>query len=290
MHESKHSLRLVHDAKDPRFQNLRSLQTRHGRARSGLFLIEGIRHVARAIEARAPIQSVFIEPSSLNNTFGQKLVERLQHSGVRCVRLTQRLYRELTLAAEPQGIVAVVHQQWTPLDSVRTDSGGLWLAVESVDSPGNLGTMMRTAEATGAAGLLVLGDGADPYEPSAARASMGALFALKLVRCSAWEFVEWARASSIAIVGSSPAGLLDFKSFHCRWPAVLVIGSEKRGLSEHLTQSCDFMVRIPMAGRGDSINAAVAAGVLLYELFDQRRATTRKRSDSSRASERPGPC
>jgi TrmH family RNA methyltransferase len=172
---------------------------------------------------------------------------------------------------EPQGLGAVVRQQWTPLSGLRPVPGGLWLAVESIDSPGNLGTIIRTAEASGVAGIIILGDGADPYEPAAVRATMGALFALRLVRCPVWEFIDWARASGVAIVGSSPGGLMDFRSFHCRWPAVLVIGSAKRGLSEQVMESCDLMVRIPMLGRGDSINAAVAAGVLLYELFDQRR-------------------
>jgi TrmH family RNA methyltransferase len=130
---------------------------------------------------------------------------------------------------------------------------------------------MRTAEATGVSGIIILGAGADPYEPAAVRASMGSLFAHKLVRCSTREFTQWARASGVALVGSSPAGLLDYRSFHSRWPAVLLIGSEKHGLSDELMEACDFKVRIPMLGRGDSINAAVATGVLLYELFEQRR-------------------
>ncbi len=118
---------------------------------------------------------------------------------------------------------------------------------------------------------LVIG-AADPYEPAAIRASMGSLFSQRLVRCSVREFTDWARASGVALVGSSPAGLLDYRAFRCRWPAALLIGSEKHGLSNQLADACDFMVRIPMVGRGDSINAAVAAGVLLYELFNQRRA------------------
>jgi TrmH family RNA methyltransferase len=144
--------------------------------------------------------------------------------------------------------------------------------VESIDSPGNLGTIIRIAEATGVTGIVFLGDGADPYEPATIRASMGSLFSQKLVRCPVREFIEWARASGVTIVGSSPSGMLDYRSFHCRWPAVLLVGSEKHGLSGQIAETCDFMVRIPMLGRGDSINAAVAAGVLLYELLHQRRS------------------
>jgi RNA methyltransferase, TrmH family len=267
VHENKP---LIHDSKDPGFLHLRSLQTPQGRSRSGLYLIEGIRHVARAAEDGAPIRSLFVAPDALQNPFGQKLVRRLRQSGIPCLRLSPRLYRDLTLAAEPQGLGAVVRQQWSPLIAPRP-ARGLWLAVESIDSPGNLGTILRTAEATGVAGIIFLRDDADPYDPAAIRASMGSLFSQQLVRCPLQEFLHWAKTSGVAMVGSLPTGLLDYRGFTCRWPAVLLIGSEKRGLSSQLIDACDFTVRLPMLCRGDSVNAAVAAGILLYELFDQRR-------------------
>ncbi len=270
VHANRRAHSVVQDSRDPRFVRLRSLQTPRGRSHTGLYLIEGIRHVARAVEAHAPIESLFMAPSALSNLFGRKLARKLSHSGIPCLRLGPGLYRDLTLAAEPQGLGAVVRQQWSSLADVRPGPGDLWLAVESIDSPGNLGTIIRTAEATGVAGVIVIGFGADPYDPAAVRASMGSLFAQRLVQCTATEFVSWARASGVTIVGSSPSGLLDYNVFRCRWPAVLLIGSEKHGLSEQLADSCDFVLRIPMLGRGDSINAAVAAGVLLYELFGQR--------------------
>jgi len=271
MHENKPQS-LIEHANDPRFQHLRSLQTPQGRSRTGLYLIEGIRHVARAAEEHAPIQSLFLSPDVLSNPFGQKLARRLRQSGIPSVQLSPQLYRDLTLAAEPQGLGAIVRQQWLSIADVRPVGGCLWLAVESIDSPGNLGTIIRTAEAAGVTGILVIGANADPYEPTAIRASMGSLFSQRLVRCSVREFTDWARAFNVALVGSSPAGLLDYRAFRCRWPAALLIGSEKHGLSNQLADACDFMVRIPMVGRGDSINAAVATGVLLYELFNQRRA------------------
>lgn len=187
------------------------------------------------------------------------------------MELTPQLYRDLTLAVEPQGLGAVVRQRWLSLGDVRPTKSSLWIAVESIDSPGNLGTIIRTVEATGVAGTVVMGANADPYEPTAIRASMGSLFSQRLVRCSVREFTDWARAFNVALVGSSPAGLLDYRNFRCRWPAALLIGSEKQGLSDQLTEACDFTVRIPMVGRGHSLNVAVAAGILLYELFNQSR-------------------
>jgi TrmH family RNA methyltransferase len=185
--------------------------------------------------------------------------------------LSRQLYRELTLAADPQGIGAVIRQQWTPVDTLQPEQKSFWLAVEAIDSPGNLGTMIRTAEAAGVAGIFFIGPHADPLDPGAVRASMGSLFSQRLVRCSAGEFANWAKAHGVAVIGSSPTGLMDYKAMRFRWPAALLIGSEKHGLSERLLESSDFTVRIPMVGRCDSINAAVAAGVLLYEMFNQCR-------------------
>lgn len=193
--------------------------------------------------------------------------------GVPGLKLQPKIYRELTLAVEPQGIGAVVKQQWTTLAQIQPARRSCWLAIESLDSPGNPGTIVRTAEATGISGIVLIGASADPWEPATVRASMGSLFSQRFIRCSAREFTDWAKTFGVTIVGSSPAGLLDYKFAQWHWPTALVIGSERHGLSQQLTDASDFMVRIPMLGRGDSINAAVAAGVLLYEMFNRRRGT-----------------
>ena len=269
MHENEYPL--VSDPCDLRFQTLCSLQTHHGRSRTGLYLVEGIRHLAQAIEHRAAIHSVFYDPSILSNRFGQKLLRKLRRSGISGTRLSSHLYRQLTLAAEPQGIGAMVRQQWMRPSHAQPAGCSLWLGVESIESPGNLGTIIRTAEAVGVAGIFLIGSNVDPWDPAAVRASMGSLFSQKLVRCSPGEFVNWAKSSRVAVVGSSPSGLLDYRALRCRWPAALLVGSEKLGLSEHLIEASDFMVRIPMVGHCDSINVSVATGVLLFEMFAQRR-------------------
>lgn len=268
MHEKQYPL--VSNSRDPRFLALRSLQTESGRFRTGNYLIEGIRHLARAVEQESPIQELFFDPSILANPFGQKLVRRLRQSGVPGIRLAPELYRQLTLANEPQGVGAVLRQRWTQLDALKPARDSLWLAVESVDLPGNLGTILRTAEAAGVAGVFLLGEQTDPWDPACVRASMGSLFALRLMRCTAKELAVWARSLQVTMLGSSPQGLLDFKAIRCRWPSVLLIGSERRGLSDELMEAADWTVRISMHGSCDSINAAVAAGALLFEMAGQR--------------------
>jgi len=266
VHDEKYPL--ISHPNDPQFRLLRQLQSARGREQTNQYLIEGIRHVARAHEARAAFSSLFVEPSKLSNPFGQKLARRIRQAGVPQFRIAPHLYRELTLASEPQGIAAILRKPQTSLDAIGRAHSALWLAVESIDQPGNLGTIIRTAEASGAAGIFVLGQGADPWDPACVRATMGALFSLRLIQCSNREFIQWSRTNHVKIVASSPAGLMTFKAFGGRKPMAILIGSEKVGLSEELLEAADFTVRIPMKGQSDSINAAVAAGVLLFQYAD----------------------
>jgi TrmH family RNA methyltransferase len=269
MNEKKYPV--VSSPRDPRFLNLRSLQTHQGRSRTKLFIIEGIRHLARAVEHCAPIESIFLDPSVLSNLFGQRLARRLRQQGVPGIRLSRDLYRDLTLATEPQGIGAVLRQRWIPLEQLSATRDSLWLAVESIESPGNLGTIIRTAEAAGASGVFILNPNCDPHDPATIRATMGSLFSQKLVRCSVSEFKYWAKSNGVSIIASSPSGLMDYKALAYRFPAALIVGSEKQGLSEQLLETASFVVRIPMHGSCDSLNAAVAAGVLLFEIAGQQK-------------------
>jgi TrmH family RNA methyltransferase len=262
---------VVSDPHDPCFLTLRSLQTHQGRSHTELYIIEGIRHLARAVEHCAPIESVFLDPSVLSNPFGQKLARRLLQQGVPGIRLSRELYRDLTLATEPQGIGAVLRQKWLSLKQLSTARNSLWLAVESIESPGNLGTIIRTAEAAGVTGVLILSPNCDPYDPATVRATMGSLFSQRLVRCSVAEFNRWTKSNGVSVVASSPNGLMDFKALAYRFPTALIVGSEKQGLSDQLLEAADLVVRIPMHGGCDSLNAAVAAGVLLFEIASCRR-------------------
>jgi len=269
MNEKKYPV--VSSPRDSRFLNLRSLQTHRGRSRTQLFIVEGIRHVARAVEHHALIDSLFLDPSVLSNPFGQELAQRLRQAGVPGIRLSSELYRDLTLATEPQGIGAILRQRWFPLEHLKPARDSLWLAVESIQSPGHLGTIIRTAEAAGVTGVLFLDPDFDPYDPAMVRATMGSLFSQEFVRCSVQDFFRWARSNAISVLASSPSGLMDYKTLACRFPAALIVGSEKHGLSDQSLEFADFVVRIPMHGSCDSLNAAVAAGVLLFEMAAQRK-------------------
>jgi len=141
------------------------------------------------------------------------------------------------------------------------------VALDGVQYPGNLGTVLRTAEAVGAEGIVLLDRTADPYDPLAVRASLGALFALPLARADFADLVDWARQHGARLVGTSPRAAIDYRAARYARPLVLVLGGERSGLAPARLDACDEVVRIPMSGRGDSLNLAVAAGLLLYEAY-----------------------
>src|SRR5439155_2614214 len=138
---------------DVRIKRLRSLQTREGREKSGLFLIEGIRPLAQAAEQKVRIETLIVAPSLLVNPFAQRLVKHLRIQGTPCYRLTPEVYHSLSQAEEPQGIAAVIRQRWEPMEQIRPSRGLCWIAVESVQSAGNLGTIIRTSDAVGGSGV-----------------------------------------------------------------------------------------------------------------------------------------
>ncbi|MDQ5823992.1 MAG: RNA methyltransferase [Chloroflexota bacterium] len=178
----------------------------------------------------------------------------------------------LAMADDPQGIGAVVHQKWLPLERVRLGGKLCWLSVDEIHSPGNLGSILRTSDSVGGAGIILLSDSTDPYDPATVRASMGALFSQRFVRTTPDALAHWKEPRQWQMVGTSPHATLDYhEAQYGDTPTILLLGNEQKGLSEQVQALCDLVVRIPIVGRSDSLNVAVATGVILYELFNQRR-------------------
>jgi TrmH family RNA methyltransferase len=246
------------------------LQTRQARDRAGLFFIEGIRFVAQAMRQDVPVETLVVAPGLLLNPFGQKLVRLLRGAGTPCLTVSPDVFRHISLALEPQGIGAVIQQRWHPLERVRPSDGLCWIALDEVQSPGNLGSIVRTADAVGAAGVVLLGTATDPFHPTAVRASMGSMFSQRFVRASPAEFAAWKNQHACTLIGTSPTAALDYRAARYQPPVVLFMGCERQGLSQEHQAMSDLMVKIPMVGRCDSLNLAVATGVMLYEIFNQR--------------------
>jgi TrmH family RNA methyltransferase len=248
-------------------KEVRALRDRKERERSGLFFVAGLRAVLEAAQLRAPLDTLVVAPDALTHPRAQHLLRDWRRRGGRCLEVTADVFESLAPKAGRQGLGAVVRQQWTPLDAIPVGPGRCWVALEAVQYPGNLGTILRTCDAVGGAGVILLGPTADPYDPEAVRASVGAIFAQQLVRSNRDAFACWRRGHGITVVGTSPAAGTDYRAAAYGYPMVLLMGSEGHELAPETQALCDELVRIPMVGRSDSLNLAVATGLMLYEIF-----------------------
>ena len=261
---------IIMSRNNPKIKRIRALLKRSERDRTGLALIEGLRLVIEALRFPDCVRQVIVAPELLKNQHGQELIR--VHSAKKCPILfvSPEAFESFSQKDGPQGIAAVISQQWEPLDQVRLAAGSYWVALEAIQDPGNLGTILRSCDATGCQGVFLLDDATDPYDPTALRASMGAIFSQRLVKTSFQTFVAWKNLHRYALVGTSDAAALHYREVNYPSPVVLLMGSERRGLLlEHQT-CCDLMVSIPMQGSCDSLNIAIATAVTLYEILDQR--------------------
>lgn len=256
---------------NPKVKAIRKLQAKKDRQITGFFFVEGLRTVGEAILTGAPIESLVIAPELLVSEFGQSLLDNPRVRDVERITVSREIYEKIAHKEGPQGIGAVVRQNWGALKSLHIDPNGLWVALAQIADPGNLGTIMRTADAVGCQGLILLGPSADPHDPTAVKASMGSIFSLSLV-ASDWEaFNNWRIDNQITLVGTSDRADADYQAVSYHHPLVLLMGSERHGLSDPMIKACDALVRIPMRGRADSLNLAVATAVVLYEIYNQSR-------------------
>lgn len=245
---------------------VRDLNRSAARQSSGCLWVEGIRQFVQAYDAGFTFHSVIHSPILLKSPLPGMLTRRLGKQGVRRVKVSPEQFRQISTTKRASGIGAIVHQRWTPLESIDPTVGLCWLIVEQVRSEGNLGTILRTAEATGVSGLICVGPLCDPFDPAVVRASMGGLFHLPLVRTTHIELERWIRRHQMQLIGLSPDAISLWTELPMTLPIGLVIGEERRGLSDPMRNLCTSMVRLPMAGRVDSLNVGVATGVMLYEI------------------------
>lgn len=251
-------------------KQLRQLRSPAERSRTGYYYIEGLPSVQHAYQTKARLALVVMAPVRLATPTSATLVRKLRATGVPIIELSAADFDRISFKENRQGIGAVVCANMIPLETVRLAPNDLWVALDRVGNPGNLGAIMRTCDAVRCAGLLLLGNTADPYHPEAVRASMGALFSLQLVRASFTDFTAWVQRHDYAVVGATPAATLDYRTLSYPKPLILLMGSERTGLSLEQQRSCTTLTRIPMAGVSDSLNLAVSTSVILYEIFYQR--------------------
>jgi RNA methyltransferase, TrmH family len=248
----------------------RSLQHRKSRDSTGLLYVEGLRPFVESLDLANDLEMVLAAPSLLNPDM-KGIVDRCQSYGVRVLEVAEPVLRALSERDNPDGLAAIVRQRWHSLDAIDPSQGDYWVALHSIREPRNIGAILRVTDAVGAAGIILLDDSADPYSPFAVRASTGAVFSQALVRSSFDAFRNWLDVHNIPCIGTSAEADTDYIEVAYPRPMVLLMGSERSGLTPEQEAICDALVRIPMAGHVESLNVAVATGILLYEAFNQAR-------------------
>lgn len=246
---------------------------RHGseRKRTGLFFVEGVKMVGEAISSGASLQAIVVSPEMC--PLKDILPTRWADIAPLVVEVGRRRYenaaRHFALKQGPQGIGALVRQSWTAVEEFMPPPDSISVALSSVQDAGNVGTILRTCDAVGCSTVILMGEAADPYGPAAVRASLGSIFTHRLIRADIHGLMSLASRAGATIIGTSPRASESYRTTRYRRPMILMLGNEAKGLSDEEMSLCHQAVSIPMAGRRDSLNVAVAGAVVLYEAFSQ---------------------
>lgn len=252
-----------------RLKAARRLALGRGRDR-GTFLVEGHRQLRCALDGGAAVREVFAAPDLFLGDEDAALVERAERRGARVYDVGRAAFRALSGHARPDGLAAVVERWPTTLDRLPVGEQPLLLVAESVERPGNLGTIVRTACAAGADALVVCDPVTDLFHPDTVRGSAGTLFKLRLASASTEDALAWLKLRGVRVLVTSPHGVCPYAEADAGAGAALVVGSERHGVTRRWLDAADETVCIPMPGPVDSLNVAVAAGVVLFELARRR--------------------
>jgi len=255
---------------NPLVKQARGLRDKKNRRAEGLFLAEGLRILTEAREAGILPERLFFAHAA--HPLLEALIEATEAAGGEAVETNADILHKISGKDNPQAVLGIYRQFDTGLDGIDRQASPLWIVAQALRDPGNLGTILRTGDAVGAGGLILIDDCADPFSVEAVRASMGALFTQKIAAARWEDFLAWLRAGPGQLVGTSLNAATDYQDARYQSPTFLLVGNESQGLPPAYEEVCDLLVKIPMLGKADSLNAAVAAAVMAYEVINQRRA------------------
>lgn len=252
---------------NPLIKRVRGLREKRHRREEGLFLAEGLRILTEAREAGRLPQYLFFARDSARHPLVQALVADVEAAGGEAIETVPDILSKLSGKDNPQAVVGVFAEFSRTLDELDRTTSPIWLVAERLRDPGNLGTILRTGDAVGAGGLILVGECVDPFSVEAVRASMGALFTVPVVQSGWDEFLAWLRTGPGQLVGLSLDTNQDYRAARYTAPTFLLTGNEAQGMPDDYAAACDLLVKIPMRGKADSLNAAVATAVMAYEVL-----------------------
>jgi len=250
-----------------RVKAIRALEMRKVRKETGLFVAEGASVLITAREHGFVPETLVYKAGTAGGGAARALIDAALKSGAECLEVSEAVLGKLASKDNPQSMLGVFRQRWAAApDAAKVADADVWVALEEVRDPGNLGTIIRTADAVGAKGVILIGTSCDAYARECVRATMGSVFAVPLVKMTREAFLGWAGGWRGDAVGTHLEASDDFRKVGYRGPVLVVMGSEGPGLSAPVAEACTRLVRIPMAGRLDSLNLAVATALMLYQV------------------------
>ena len=261
---------VITSAGNSEIKRLRSLHERKYRRKEGMFLAEGVRIVTEACQLGHTPSRLVITIGRASDKGVAPLIDSCSHAGGRVITVTEALMVRISKKDNPQTVLGAFTSFSEPIDVLKAEAGmpasdDIWVALDRVRDPGNLGTIMRTADAVGAKGVILIDDCTDPFSVEACRASMGAIFNLRIITTTTEQFEDFAKQWSGEIIGTALPASVDFRTANWTRPLMLLMGNEQQGLTDRLAQLSTQLVRLEMHGRSDSLNLAVATAICLYE-------------------------
>ena len=245
---------------------LRSLRDKKPRRAEGLFLAEGLRILTEARDSGLLPEIVAFSPDGAGHPLAAEIIAATEANGGDAIATTPDILSKMSGKDNPQMLLGAYRQPDTGLERIDRGKAPLWIVAQALRDPGNIGTILRTGDAVGAGGLILVDDCADPFSVEAVRASMGAIFTQEVAIARWDEFLVWLRGGEGQLVGTSLKATQDYLDAEYRQPCFLLIGNEQQGLPPDYEAECDLLVKIPMAGRADSLNAAMAAAVMAFAI------------------------
>ncbi|MFO1015677.1 MAG: RNA methyltransferase [Caulobacteraceae bacterium] len=257
------SSRAITSLTNPTVKAVRALHMRKEREATGQFLAEGLKIVTEAVElGHAP--AILMHGSEADHPLLHQAIAATEKARGQVIEVTRDILAKISRRDNPQTVLAVFNQGFAPLTALEPASAKCWVALQAVRDPGNLGTIIRTADAAGCGGVILVGDCVDPFSVETVRATMGSIFAVKIAKTGVEEFIGWRKSWPGSVVGTLLTATEDFRAADYRAPSLILMGNEQAGLPPELAEICDVNVKIPMRGRADSLNLAVATGVMIY--------------------------
>ncbi|TPM52682.1 RNA methyltransferase [Mesorhizobium sp. B2-2-3] len=252
---------------NPLVKDIKALALKKFRDQQNAFMAEGLKLVIDALDLGWQIRTLVFAKDGRGNAAVEKVAARTVAAGGTVLEVSEKVLVAITRRDNPQMVIGVFSQKFLALKDIRADNGDVWVALDRVRDPGNLGTVIRTVDAVGAKGVILVGDTTDPFSVETVRATMGSIFAVPVAKATTDAFLAWRGGFSGLVAGTHLKGAVDYRSVDfSRGPVLLMMGNEQQGLPESLAASCDRLLRIPQAGRADSLNLAVATGVMLFEI------------------------